>query len=53
MYVCVRIVLLLSMVLAVSGPVLRLKPSQRMIFFENVPGLTVGGGDFSFNNVIV
>ena len=32
----------LSVVLAVSGPVLRLKPSRRMIFLEKVPGVTVG-----------
>ena len=41
------IVFPLFMVLAVSGPVRRLKPSRRIIFLENVPGVTVGGGGVS------
>ena len=42
----------LFMVLAVSGPVRRLKPSRRIIFLENVPGVTVGGGGVSLIIVI-
>ena len=44
---------LLSVVLAISGPVLRLRPSRRMIFLEKVSGVTIGGGGFSNNNIIV
>ena len=37
----------------ISDLLVRLIPSQRIKFLEKVPGVTPGGGGFSYNDIVI